>query len=117
LSLLEKAKQRLLKCHAPEEAPYIEHALQLIEYRAHDLGREPTSANYFIRSYENAKASEKDWELVEWYVKNPTSGDYRKKFNALILDAEAKSARTGKPFIDIFQALCQKPWWHEEGVS
>jgi hypothetical protein len=113
-SPLEQAKQRLLKTNPPEESPYIGYGLEVIEHRAHDLGIKPRTARYFLTAYENLKTSEKDWTLVDWYVKNPAAAEHRQKINALIIVAERESERTGKPVIDIFHTLRQNPRWHEE---
>jgi hypothetical protein len=109
VSPLEQARQRLLKSQPPEEAPYIECGLEVIQVRAHNLGIKPGSTNYYLTAYHNLKNSDKDWETVERSVQNPLANDHRRRVNALILRAEEESNRTGRNVIDCFHDLRQDP--------
>jgi len=115
-SLREKAKAELLQEH-PEEAAYLEAALQMIEIRAHNSNCMPRTVGYFLTAYKNLKDSEKDWEVVQWYAKSPQSSDHLRRVNSLILKAEAQSKRTGREVIECFNELRQNPHWHEEATA
>jgi hypothetical protein len=108
LPLHEKAKQTLLQRN-PEEAAFIEQALQMIEVRAHNSGRNPRTVAYYLAAYENLKESEKDWEVVDWYAKSPQSSDHLSRVNSLILKAEVEGKRTGRDVIECFHNLKQDP--------
>jgi hypothetical protein len=112
LPLREKAKQTLLQ-RDPEEAAFIEPALQMIEVRAHNSGCNPRTVAYYLAAYENLKASEKDWEVVEWYAKSPQSSDHLSRVNSLILKAEVESKRTGRGVIECFHDLKQNPLFYD----
>jgi hypothetical protein len=102
-SALDQAKQMLLKTQPAEEVRHIEFGLEVIEHRVHGQGIKPRGARYYIRAYENLKSSEKDWDLVQWYVQNPGSSDYRNKINAAILKAERAAKESGKDFFEAWE--------------
>lgn len=113
ISLREKAKAKLLQEH-PEEATFLEAALQMIEVRAHNSNCKPRTENYYLIAYENLKTSESDWQVVKHLAESPQSTDNLSRVNALILKAEREAARTGRDFFECFRELRQNPHWHEE---
>ncbi len=101
----------------PEEAAFLESALQMIEVRAHNSNCKPRTVAYYLTTYENLKNSETDWQVVEWFAKSPQSSDHLSRVNSLILKAEAESKRTGREVIECFNELRQNPHWHEEATA
>jgi hypothetical protein len=115
-SLREKAKAKLLQAH-PEEAAFLEAALQMIEVRAHNSNCKPRTVGYFLTAYKNLKESDGDWKVVEHVAKSPQSTDNLSKLNSLTLKAEREAARTGRDFFECFYELRQNPHWHEEAIA
>jgi hypothetical protein len=113
-SPLEQARQKLLKTQPPEERPFVEAGLDVIEHRVLERGSKPRTPSFYITAYENLKASEKEWSLIQWFVENPGSGNRWKAVNALIRRAEVESERSGRSVDDCFHDLRMNPRWHEE---
>lgn len=115
-SLREKAKAKLLQ-ERPEEAAFLEAALQMIEVRAHNSNCNPRTVGYFVTAYKNLKESDRDWKVVEHVAKSPQSTDNLSKLNSLTLKAEREAARTGRDFFECFYELRQNPSWFEEAIA
>jgi hypothetical protein len=115
-SLREKAKTRLLQ-ERPEEAAFLEAALQMIEVRAHNSNCKPRTVSYYLTAYGNLKESQSDWRVVEHLAQSPQSSDHLSRVNSLILKAEKESKRTGREVIEVFRELRQNPHWHEEAIA
>jgi hypothetical protein len=114
--LREKAKAKLLQ-ERPEEAAFLEAALQMIEVRAHNSNCNPRTVGYFVTAYKNLKESDRDWKVVEHVAKSPQSTDNLSKLNSLTLKAEREAARTGRDFFECFYELRQNPSWFEEAIA